>query len=197
MDWTKQLSLLGLSASAKVWAIMGAAALAVALAVFGAGTGFGYAWGTGSAAEKAEKLAAQHAAEKLAQQSALNEANTRNRNMERSHEQEVADLRARLAGEEGKEQATDARAAADLRSGDDRLRLPVRTCSAAVTDAAQSAAARADEEARAELAPETSAALYTIAADGDAAIRQLTGLQAWAESAVKLCGATPPEGTTP
>ena len=197
MDWTKQFSLLGLSASAKVWTILGAAALAVALAVFGAGTGFGYAWGTGSANDKAAKLAEQVAKEKLAQQTALNAANERNRTREREHDQEVSDLRARLATAEGREQATDARAAADFRSGDDRLRLPVRTCSTAVADAAQSAAARADAEARAELAPETSAALYGIAADGDAAIRQLTGLQEWAESAVKLCGLQPPEGKTP
>lgn len=195
MDWTKQFNLLGLSASLKVWAVLSAAALAVALAVFGAGTGFGYARATSSAAEKAEKLATQVAAEKLAQQSALNAANEHNRNLERTHDQEISDLRTRLAAAEGKEQATDARAAADFRSGDDRLRLPVRTCSTAVADAAESAATRADAEARAELAPETSAALYTIAADGDAAIRQLTGLQEWAESAVKLCGAQPPEGT--
>lgn len=192
MDWTKQFNLLGFSATVKVWAILGAAALVVALALFGAGTGAGYTWATGKAADKVTKAEKALAKYKLDQQEALNAANEANRKKELAHEHEVSELRAKLAATEGKEQAVDATAVADFRSGADRLRLPVRTCSTAVAAAADSAAARADAEARAELAPETSAALYGIAADGDTAIRQLGGLQEWAESAVKLCGVTPP-----
>lgn len=194
MDWTKQLDLLGLSASAKVWAVLSAAALVVALAVFGAGTSFGYAWAAGNARDKAAKLAEQVAKEKLKAEKELNKANELNRSREREYDQAVSDLRARLAAEEGREQAVDARAAADLRSGTDRLRLPVRTCSSAVADAVETTAARVDAETRAELAPETSAALYTIAADGDEAIRALGGLQEWAEEAVKLCSTPPTKG---
>lgn len=193
MDWAKPYNLLGFSATAKVWLILSAAALVVALALFGAGTGTGYAWATGKSTEKVTKAQNALSKYKADQLAALNKANEANRNKERAHEQEVAQLRADLAAAEGKEQAVDAQAVADYRSGADRLRLPVRTCSTAVAAAADAASARAHEEASAELAPETSATLYGIAADGDEAIRQLTGLQAWAESAVKLCGL--PEST--
>lgn len=192
MDWTKPTTVLGFTTSLKVWAIAGVAALVVALALFGAGAGTGYAWGTDNSAKKvikAEKALADYKADQL---TAVNKINEANRAKELKHEQEVSGLRARLAAAEGKEQAVDATAVADLRSGADRLRLPVRTCSAAVASAAESAAARAHEEASAELAPEVAATLYGIAADGDAAIRQLTGLQEWADSAVKLCGVPAP-----
>lgn len=182
MDWTKQFSLLGLSASAKAWAIMGAAALAVALAVFGAGTGFGYAWGKGSGAEELAKVRADQAKKDLAAERALTAANERNRAQERDHAQAVADLRAEFAKTEGKEHETDARVVADLRSGDDQLRFPVRTCAAAIADASNAAESRAAEAARAELAPATSAALYSITADGDTAIREGNALIDWVYS---------------
>lgn len=192
MDWTKPTSVLGFTTSLKVWAIAGVAALVVALALFGAGAGTGYAWGTDNAAKKVTKAQKELADYKADQLTAVNKINEANRAKELKHEQEVSGLRARLAAEEGKEQGVDATAVAGYRNGNDRLRLPVRTCSTAVAAAAESAAARAHEEASAELAPETAATLYGIAADGDTAIRQLTGLQEWAESAVKLCSASPP-----
>lgn len=184
---------LGLGLTAKVWAWIAAGALVLALAVFGAGYGFGHGAGKASGLKEWQETKDAWAKEKAAAQKALADANDRNRQLERKHEQEVADIRAQYAATQAAEAAVDAERVADYRAGTDRIRLPVRTCGTAVASAADAAAARADAEARAELAPETSAALYGIAADGDAAIRQLTGLQTWAESAVKLCNAPPPK----
>lgn len=61
---------------------------------------------------------------------------------------------------------------ADVRAGAVRLSIPVKACSArAGTDTAAGPGNR--PETRAELAPEAGTALAAIAADGDAAIRQL------------------------
>ncbi len=142
----------------------------------------GYLYGTGKAAERERTLLTQ-----------LNEANEKNREHEKAHEQRVADLRAEFAQQQADARARDERTIADLRSGNQRLRLQVSSCGAARSGAAESAPGGADGAGTAELAPETSAALWGIAADGDRAIRKLTALQAWARSAVQLCTLPQPE----
>lgn len=146
----------------------------------------GYLYGTGKAAEKA----AERERTLLTQ---LTEANEKNREQEKAHEQRVADLRAEFAQQQADARARDERTIADLRSGNQRLRLQVSSCGAARSGAAESAPGGADGAGTAELAPETSAALWGIAADGDRAIRKLTALQAWARSAVQLCTLPQPE----
>ena len=153
--------------SSKVWAAAGVL-LAVALIAL---AGYGYGYGSGKADATAEAA----------------EANDKNRGQEKAHEQRVADLRAEFAQQQADARARDERTIADLRSGNQRLRLQVSSCSAARSGAAESAPGGADGAGTAELAPETSAALWGIAADGDRAIRKLTALQAWARSAVQLC----------
>ena len=146
----------------------------------------GYMYGTGKAAEKA----AERERTLLTQ---LTEANDKNRVQEKAHEQRVADLRAEFAQQQADARARDERTIADLRSGNQRLRLQVSSCGAARSGAAESASGGADGAGTAELAPETSAALWGIAVDGDRAIRKLTALQAWARSAVQLCTLPQPE----
>lgn len=118
-------------------------------------------------------------------------ADARYRESETRYAQQVSDVRAKYAGQEGAAKAADARYVSDLRVGSKRLRLPV--AAGGCPDAAdpRPAAARVDDLPRAELAPEAGAALYGIAADGDEAIRQLTALQAWAKAAVRLCSPPP------
>jgi hypothetical protein len=66
---------------------------------------------------------------------------------------------------------------ADLRARRVRLSVPVDSCTAGSETGADSAAAgQPRAEARAELVPETAAELVSIAADGDAAVRQLNAL---------------------
>lgn len=188
MDLSKQWNLLGSSLSAKLWLGLAAAVLVAAASLIGVGYGFGYAAAGAEGSKALAKLnkdVAEAQKKQLADLAALNE---KYRQQEITHAQEVADLRAEFAKEEGKQQAVDARSVADLRSGDQQLRLPVRTCQAAVTSASVAAASRADAAARAELAPETSAALYGIAAEGDASIREHNALIEWAEKAVTQCG---------
>ena len=146
----------------------------------------GYLYGTRKAAEKA----AERERTLLTQ---LNEANEKNREQEKAHDKRVADLRAEFARSNTEARARDERTIADLRSGNQRLRLQVSSCGAARSGAAESAPGGADGAGTAELAPETSAALWGIAADGDRAIRILTALQAWARSAVQLCNLPQPE----
>ena len=141
----------------------------------------GYLYGTGKAAEKA-------AERERALLTQLNEANEKNREQEKAHDKRVADLRAEFAQQQADARARDERTIADLQSGNQRLRLQVYSCGAARSGAAESATGGADGAGTAELAPEASAALWGIAADGDRAIRKLTALQDWARSAVTLCG---------
>jgi len=175
------------------WVYIGA----LALALLGAGAGIGYGLGsasaTATAAAKAAKLAKEVAADKLAQSQALNAANEHNRQLEKQHDQDIADLRADFAKQQAAAEAADAAELASLRSGNRRLRVQVTAYRAALAAGPGASAPGADEAGTAELAPAVGASLYAIAADGDTAIRQLTGLQAWARSAVKLCGAQPHE----
>lgn len=196
MGTPKQLAFLGVSLSVTQWLYIAGAILLAALAIFGTGAGIGYGYGAAGATEKAAKtatkLADKVAKEKQAQLTALNAANARNRGWERNFDTKVAEIRAEFNLKEGHEQAVDARTVGDYRAGTDVMRLPVRTCGTAVAAAAEAAADRADGQAGAELTPETAAALYSIAAEGDASIREHNGLIAWAEEAVKLCNASGP-----
>lgn len=140
----------------------------------------GYQLADKRAAERAATVAAQHAA-------ALAEANARYRAKEREHEQTVQDLRADFAAREAEARERDDAVIADLRDGTQRLRLQVTSCRNARLPDADPASGGVDGGDRAELAPETSAALWGIAADGDAAARRLKALQDWAEAAVQLC----------
>lgn len=97
----------------------------------------GYLYGTGKAAEKA-------AERERALLTQLNEANDKNREQEKAHEQRVADLRAEFAQQQADARARDERIIADLRSGNKRLRLQVSSCGAARSGAAESAPGGAD-----------------------------------------------------
>lgn len=182
---------LGLGLTLKSWAYIVAGALALGAAVYAVGYGFGVASATATAAETARKLAAEVAADHLAQVKALAAADAKYRKAEKDHDQEVAQLRIDFAAEAARQHAADAGVVADLRSGARRLRLQVASCAAHPAEVGP-ATGGVHEAAYAELAPETSATLYGIAAEGDDAIRELTGLQAWATSAVKLCSGLPP-----
>lgn len=140
--------------------------------------------------ERATELADRARAE-VSRQAELRwaERNQQERQREVEHEQQIADLRSEFAARINRARAENERKLADLRSGHDRLRLPVTGCSGggAGTSPAEASSEGADGTASADVAPETAAALYDIAADGDAAIEQLTALQQWAKEAVKLC----------
>lgn len=179
---------LGLSLSVKTWLIIAAA---VAVAVLGIAAGsYGYGYGSGKA-----KATEEAAAERAASQQRVAEANEKNREQEKVHELRIRQLLADFVRADEYNRGKDARTIADLRSGNQRMRLRIATCHPAQSGEAGPAPGGADGAGTAELAPETSAALWGIAADGDRAIRKLTGLQAWARSAVQLCsGLTPPGG---
>jgi prophage endopeptidase len=129
---------------------------------------------------------AAHEQDALSAVSAVAAAEQRYRDMEVEHAKRIEALRLEYATKDADAKAVDAEVARDLGSGVRRLRVHVSRCRPAIPEAA-GAPARADDAATAELAPETAAAFYAIAADGDTAIRQLTALQAWARSAVELC----------
>lgn len=66
---------------------------------------------------------------------------------------------------------------ADLRASRVRLSIPVASCAAPSPSGTDpTVAGGSGAEARAELMPETAASLVDIAADGDAAVRQLNAL---------------------
>lgn len=179
------------SPSPKVWAAAGVllAVALIALACYGCG----YVSGKADATAKAAEVMDKYKEEVRARERLLAAANDKNREQEKAHEQRVADLRAEFARQQADARARDERTIADLRSSNQRLRIQVSSCSAAKSGAAESAPGGADGAGTAELAPETSAALWSIAADGDRAIRKLTALQAWARSAVQLCTIPQPE----
>jgi hypothetical protein len=121
------------------------------------------------------------------EQRAMVNAQERYRTEEEFHAKEVRELQSRYASQQQTAAAVDARAVADLGSGVRRLRFPVaRGCPSAA--APGGTPGRIDEAAPAEIAPEIARSLYSIAADGDEAIRQLTALQAWVRDALRLCG---------
>jgi hypothetical protein len=167
--------------------------LALALSAF-AGYGQGRAAEARAAAERMQDYRDQVHAREQEQQRALAAANEQNRQQEQAHEHRIADLRADFARTAAQQAARDRRTIDDLYSGYQRLRLQVTSRAPGPGAGATGAAAcGADGDGRAELAPEAAASLYRIAADGDDAIRRLTALQGWAQSAVELCGARPKE----
>ena len=167
--------------------------IAVALIAF-AGYGLGRAHEASAAADRMLTYQSQVQAQVLEQHRALAAANTKNREQEQAHEQRISDLRAEYARTAAEQASRDRRTIDDLYTGYQRLRLQVTTpATDPGADPAVSAAFGIDGDGRAELAPAAAAALYSIAADGDTAIRRLTALQGWARSAVELCGAPAPE----
>lgn len=104
---------------------------------------------------------------------------------EREYEQQISGIRAKAAQENATAAARDARTIRALRNGAKRLRLATADCTPAKANAS---AVGTDGAGSAELAPSVAATLWRIAGDGDRAIRKLTALQAWARSAVDLCG---------
>lgn len=122
---------------------------------------------------------------------ALNAKDAELRQREVDHAKEVGEIRVQLERDTARERAADAAVIARLRSGSERLQLAVSSCSRAPGVPADPASVGADGAGRAELAPETAAALFRIVADGDDAIRKFGKLQEWARTAVKRCG--PPE----
>lgn len=155
------------------------------------GRAAGYTAATEKAQARIEQLKADVHHREMEQQAIVAIANENNRRKEQAHEKRIADLRAEYARAAADQAARDRRTIDDLHSGYQRLRLQVaRNAADAKASTAAAAAFGIDADGRAELAPEAAAALYAIAADGDAAIRRLTALQAWARSAVELCGAS-------
>ncbi|APL99441.1 Rz protein [Bordetella phage CN1] len=174
----------------KVAAALGVAAILLVSAGFGLGYGYGGTKATEKAAEAMDAYKEEVREREREQERLLAEANDRNREQEKAHEQRVADLRAEFAQQQADAAARDQRTIADLRSGNQRLRLQVTSCRAASAGSPEPAPGGADGAGSAELAPETAAALWGIAGDGDRAIRRLTALQAWARSAVQTCNTT-------
>lgn len=83
---------------------------------------------------------------------------------------------------------------ADLRSSRVRLSVPVASCTAAAAGADPAAAAGSGAEARAELDPQAADDLAAIAADGDAAIRQLNAvIDAYNALRERVNAQTPPQ----
>jgi hypothetical protein len=111
--------------------------------------------------------------------------------MERNHERRVQELQDEFHERETRARVEDAARIADLRTGVDSLRLEVTSCRRSGVSSSGTSSEEPDGDGRAELAPETSATLWRIAADGDTYARRLKGLQDWAHSAVKLCNGCP------
>ena len=127
-----------------------------------------------------------HAEDDARDRAAVAAANAKYRAQEMTYEKRIDDLRVDFAKRQATELAVDRGAAAALASGAQRVRVTVTRCSPNPA-APGPASARVDGPETAELAPEVAATLYAIAADCDKNTRQLTALQAWALSAVKLC----------
>jgi hypothetical protein len=121
------------------------------------------------------------------QQRAMVAAQERYRTEEVFHAREIQELQSKFSALQQQAARDDSRVAADLGSGRARLRFKVAArCPTPAATGLAPLGTHGPETA--DLAPETAAALYSIAADGDQAIRQLTALQEWARGAVRLCG---------
>lgn len=178
--------LAGLGASPKVWSWLGAI-LAVLIAA-GSCFGLGYSSGKEAGAVALDKYKSDVRERERDQELFLREQNENNRRKELTYEQKIADLRADFAQQQATAAARDARTIADLLNRTKRLRVPITSCAPAETNQVKLAAGGVDGAGTGELTPEASAALWSIAADGDRAIRKLTALQGWAVNAVLLCG---------
>lgn len=173
--------MLDLLPKAKLYGVAALAVLACAAVAFGAG------FQTGSHRATLKAAQAQYERERKTL-TELNRLNDRVREKERAYEASLQEFRLSFERTLAAEKARDARVIADLRAGNQRLRLPVApgACSAQGSGAVP-ASAGADEAPRAELAPEAAATLWGIVADGDEAIRQLTGLQDYTTKLYKTC----------
>ena len=116
---------------------------------------------------------------------AFKQADQNYRAKEKEHEKFVQDLRLEFARKQAVEDTIDRQVIATLNDGSRRLRLLAASCSRSSSTGATTNGT--DVPGEAELAPKVAAELYSIAADGDSAIRKLGMLQAWAAAAVKLC----------
>lgn len=126
---------------------------------------------------------------------ALAQADKSYREQEKRYADQVEQLRVSYAVQDKKEDSRDAVAELGYSRGTQRLRLPVTTTRRCPEPTkVESPSPRADAPESAELAPEAAQTVYSIAADGDDAIRQLTALQAWVREALTLCnGGRPPD----
>lgn len=165
------------------WRMYAWAAVGVVAAV-GISYGVGHLIGTieerARGDSKASRLVQDHLRE-------VGKLNSDKRQLERDHETETTAIILAFSEREKARALVNAAAERRLLDGTDRLRLQVTRCGAARAAGASGAASSPHEETRAELAPETSAALYRITADGDEAIEQLTGLQAYVTRLYKTC----------
>ncbi len=91
---------------------------------------------------------------------------------ERALRDQLDQLATQYRKEQQDEQAKNNATLTALRTGTQRMSVPVRACGSATTSPDPATAGRTTTQ-RAELAPETAAALASIAADGDAAITDL------------------------
>lgn len=130
--------------------------------------------------------AVQRAEDDARSAAALAAASERYRAKEADHVREVEEVRIEYAKRDAAARALDEARARELASGARRVRVPVTRCGPAAAPAG-TPAARVDGAGSAELSPAFAAALDGIACDCDRYARQVTGLQAWARAAVKLC----------
>lgn len=177
-------TLTALATPSRLW-LAGGVALAAFL-IASTGYGFGYGSGRAKGAKQLDAYKVEAHEREMDQEQALSAANERNREREATHERAISDLRAEYAATQADAKATDDRRIADLRAGTERLRLKVANCRAAKPGTPATATGGTDDTGTADLTPETASALWSIAADGDRAIRKLTALQSWAQSAVSL-----------
>ena len=162
--------------------------LAIAIAVGSATFFAGYNKGVDKGISKLDSYKQEVYLKQQEYQAALAAANAQIATMERNHEKEVADINLRYQQAQQKAEADDQKRISDLQSGISRLRLQVSSCNSPGSSEAISTPGPVDGTGSAYLAPETSAALYSIAGDGDRAVRKLNALQEWAKEAIKLCG---------
>ena len=120
----------------------------------------------------------------------LARADAQYRERESTYEKNTADLRAKYLEAASTARQADTLLAARLVDGSQRMRVHVSNCRPVPASPAPSVepSVGTDATASAELAPEVAVALWDIASEGDAAIEQLTALQAWAHEATHLCG---------
>jgi hypothetical protein len=148
------------------------------IALFSAGSWLGYRWEHTKLIELEAELAQE--AEK---------AQENYRNLERKNVKDILHLADEFNQKDLDARERDAAVIADLRSGNQRLRLQVKNCSRATKGGAS--AEGVDGGGTAELAPEAAATLWGIAGDGDRAVRKLTALQQYVLTILPICGAAP------
>lgn len=166
----------------KIAAIVIATVTAILIGTYSGGMAVG-------AAKQRAKTAQDELARQQRDQKVIDGLNAQVTKLKEDHAKFVANLRAEFIAVNEREKAADAKRIADLRSGSSKLRLAIASCDGAQAAAGPlgTATPGATPEARAELAPEVAATLFGITGDGDAAIRQLAGLQSWAMNAVATC----------